>query len=96
MDYRNWELGGEVRGGMAVAAGENGVGIRQGFVPNAREIGAVAGAADAGALIFRWEVDQVVNVIEEAAAVYLVNEIWIHISTYKTFAWKSVQKNNQF
>lgn len=59
---------------MAVGGGENGVGIRQRLVPNAGEIGAVAGA-DTGALIFRWEIDQVVNVIEEAAAVYFIDEI---------------------
>lgn len=74
--HRNGELGGEVR---RTVGGEDrlGTGQRLGLCrPNAGE-GVTVRAAEPGLHVdvLAWEVQQVLDVIEEAAAVYLVHEV---------------------
>lgn len=75
--HRNRELGGEVR--RAVSGGEDRFGARQrvGLIrPEGRERVAV-GAAQSGlhVVLAAREIQQVVDVVEEAAAVNLVHEV---------------------
>lgn len=97
--YWNWELSREVGGRIPVAAGEKGVRIRQGAIPNAWKIFAIS-RTKVKILILKREFNQIINVVKEAATIYLIHYIWPHLyfleffSTLKNYYLQKLTQNH--